>query len=95
MVAGTAAAHKAQTPSVTCSSIVVNETPNIPRPEYDAFKATLWNCVRLGPASQNRDGHADFRRHLEGRLAWVSSIHESRGKKLRALFERIDWGSQT
>jgi len=72
-------------------SIVVNETPNILRRDYDTLKATLWNCVKLGPALQNRHGHADFRRHLEGRIAWVSSIHKGRGDKLRALFERIEW----
>jgi hypothetical protein len=71
--------------------VVVNETPNLARRDYDALKATLWNCVRSGPASQNRDGHADFRCHLEGRIAWFSSIHKNRGDKLRALFERIVW----
>lgn len=71
--------------------VVVNQRPNIPRLAYDLLKATLWNCVKLGPASQNHDGHPDFRRHLEGRIAWVSSIHGPRGAKLRGLFERIDW----
>jgi RNA-directed DNA polymerase len=71
--------------------VVVNETPNLARRDYDALKATLWNCVKVGPASQNRDGHVDFRRHLEGRIAWFSSIHKRRGEKLRALFERIRW----
>jgi hypothetical protein len=72
-------------------SIVVNESPNVPRREYDVLKAMLWNCAKLGPASQNRQGLADFRRHLEGRVAWVASIHAGRGAKLRALLAHIDW----
>ncbi len=33
----------------------------MPRDDYDRLKATLCNCVRLGPHEQNRDGVADFR----------------------------------
>jgi len=49
--------------------------------------------VRTGPAGQNRAGVPDFRRHLDGRVAWVEHINPPRGAKLRLLFERIDWGA--
>jgi hypothetical protein len=71
--------------------LVINRRPNVPRAEYDSLKALLFNAGRLGPDSQNRDGHPHFRAHLEGRVAWVASIHPARGARLRALFERIAW----
>jgi len=41
--------------------------PNVVRADFDRLKATLTNCARLGPESQNREGHAEFRAHLESR----------------------------
>ncbi|MEY4563840.1 MAG: hypothetical protein RLZZ618_3117, partial [Pseudomonadota bacterium] len=38
-------------------SVVVNQHPNLPRPEFDRLKAILHQCVQQGPSSQNRDGH--------------------------------------
>ena len=55
------------------------------------LKATLHNCVRLGPGSQNRAGEPDFRAHLLGRVAWAAQLNPARGAKLRGLFERIVW----
>jgi RNA-directed DNA polymerase len=73
------------------AGVVVNVRPNLRREVYDELKAILHNCVRHGPAAQNRAGHADFRRHLRGRVAHVKMLHPSRGAKLQALFERIVW----
>jgi len=73
------------------AGIVVNERPNIRRATYDELKAILTNCVRHGPDTQNRAGHADFRGHLRGRIAFVQMINPVRGTKLRELYERIQW----
>lgn len=73
------------------AGIVVNERPNIARADYDRLKATLANCVRHGPGGQNRTDHPEFRAHLLGRVAHVTTIHPTRGKKLRTLFEQIVW----
>ncbi len=73
------------------TGIVVNDHINIPRPEYDRLKAILYNSLRHGPATQKRDGHPDFRAHLDGRVTWVENVNPHRGLKLRLLFERIDW----
>jgi hypothetical protein len=73
------------------TGVVVNDRPNCPRANYDPLKAILFNCVRYGPASQNRTGVADFRAHLVGRIAHLSQLNGPRGKRLRALFEQIDW----
>jgi hypothetical protein len=73
------------------AGVVVNRHPNVARPEFDALKAVLTNCVRHGPQSQNREGHADFRAHLAGRVAQVGMVNGSRGAKLKGIFERIGW----
>jgi retron-type reverse transcriptase len=73
------------------TGVVVNERVNVPREEFDRLKATLFNAVRDGPTSQNREGLEDFRAHLTGRVAWVSSLNPARGARLRALLEQIDW----
>ncbi len=73
------------------TGIVVNDHINIARADFDSLKATLTNCARLGPASQNRDSHADFRAHLSGRVAWVERLNLRRGEKLRRAFDTINW----
>lgn len=73
------------------AGVVVNVRPTIRRREFDRLKAILTNCIRHGPASQNRDGHPDLRAHLRGKVAWVEGIDPSRGARLRSLFDRIDW----
>jgi hypothetical protein len=40
---------------------------------------------RFGLESQNRDGHADFQRHLEGRIAWVAAVNQGSRRRLGAL----------
>lgn len=73
------------------AGVNVNERVNLCRRDFDLLKATLANCLRLGTASQNRAGHADFCSHLEGRVSYVEFINPDRGAKLRRLFERIEW----
>ncbi len=73
------------------TGIVVNAHCNLGRAEFDTLKAILHNCARFGPSSQNRANVPDFRRHLDGRVAWAEQINPPRGAKLRRLFERIDW----
>ncbi len=75
----------------TAAGLVFNQHANIARDEYDRLKATLHNCVRQGPASQNRDARPDFRAYLEGRVGFVESVNPARGERLRFLFERIAW----
>jgi RNA-directed DNA polymerase len=71
--------------------LVVNQHMNILRPDFDRLKATLTNCVRLGPESQNRDAHPRFRSHLEGRVGFVEMINPGRGKRLRKILDQIKW----
>ena len=78
-----------QRQSVT--GIVVNQKLGVGRAEFDQLKAILTNCVRQGPATQNRDGHADFASHLRGRIGHFKSVNAERGTKLLKLYYQIDW----
>jgi RNA-directed DNA polymerase len=73
------------------AGLVANQRMNIIRTDFDCLKAILTNCVRLGPESQNRDAHPAFRSHLEGRIAFVKTINEAKGKRLQTIFEQIRW----
>jgi RNA-directed DNA polymerase len=50
------------------AGLVANRKPNVMRTDFDWLKATLANCVRHGPDSQN------LRAHVEGRVGFVESI---------------------
>ncbi|MTW12582.1 RNA-directed DNA polymerase [Pseudoduganella eburnea] len=73
------------------AGVVVNSHPNLARGEYDLLKAILTNCVRHGPASQNRHRHPSFRAHLAGRISYVKMLNANRAVKLQRLFETIEW----
>ncbi|HEY4259376.1 MAG TPA: reverse transcriptase family protein [Schlesneria sp.] len=76
------------------AGIRLNVHPNIPRETFDELKAILHNCLLYGPGSQNRADHPNFRDHLNGRLAYWSSICPNRIVKLREMFDRIEWTDQ-
>jgi RNA-directed DNA polymerase len=73
------------------AGLVTNRKINVMRPDYDRLKAILTNCIRQGPASQNRDNHPAFRQHLEGRVSFVESVNPQKGQRLRAMLARISW----
>jgi RNA-directed DNA polymerase len=73
------------------AGLVANQHMNVMRADFDRLKATLTNCARLGPDSQNRDAHPSFRLHLDGRVGFVEMVNPAKGKRLRTIFERIQW----
>ena len=73
------------------AGLVANKFVNIPRTDFDRLKAILANCVRHGPESQNREGHPQFRLHLEGRIGFVESVNPHKGKRLRKILDQIAW----
>ena len=73
------------------TGIVVNETTNVPRRDFDLLKAIVHDCLVHGPAAANRHQHPDFRAHLLGRIAWVGALNPARGQRLRTAFDAIDW----
>mgnify|MGYP000431892113 CR=1 FL=1 len=66
------------------AGLVVNAIRNVKRDEFDRLKATLFNCVQRGPDMENRDV-------LAGRVGFVESVNPERGRKLRTIFNRIEW----
>jgi RNA-directed DNA polymerase len=72
----------------TLCGVVVNDTANVPRRERDRLRATLFNVARFGAGGQNRDGRPDFRRYLEGRVAWAAALNPGAGRRLRELLAR-------
>jgi hypothetical protein len=73
------------------AGLVANQHMNVIRADFDLRKATLTNCVRLGPESPNRSAHPSFRTHLEGRVGLVETINPAGGRHLRAILEQIQW----
>ena len=73
------------------AGLVVNQRINVARVDFDRLKATLTNCVRLGPEDQNRTAYPNFRAHLDGTVSFFESINRDRGKRLREIFDRIVW----
>jgi hypothetical protein len=73
------------------AGIVLNQRLNLQRSEYDRLKAILTNCIRNGPASQNRDSRPQFQAHLAGRIAYAASLNPARAERLRRLFQRVNW----
>ena len=73
------------------AGLVANQHPNVMRRDFDRLKATLINCVRHGPQSQNHENHPQFRSHLDGRISFVEMINPAKGNRLRKIFERIQW----
>ena len=71
------------------AGLTLNVHPNLSRRDFDLLEATLTNCVRYGPNTQNRDQHPDFQRHLEGRVAFASMVNATRAAQLRALLAQI------
>jgi retron-type reverse transcriptase len=73
------------------AGLTANARVNVIRADFDALKATLTNCVRFGPESQNRDRHPHFRAHLEGRVGFVESVNPEKARRLREILARIVW----
>ncbi len=73
------------------AGVVVNDKLNVCRSDFDRLKAVLHQCVKLGPSTQNKDQHPDFAAHLRGRIAHVTQLNRTRGRKLQAMYMRIDW----
>jgi hypothetical protein len=73
------------------AGLTANQKVNVVRKDFEILKATLTNCLRLRPESQNRGAHPNFRAHLEGRVAFVEMINTAKGQRLRKLLDNIHW----
>jgi hypothetical protein len=73
------------------AGLVANQRLNVRRADFDLLKAILTNCVRHGPTTQNREAHPNFREHLAGRISFIESVNLEKGRRLRAIFDQIEW----
>jgi RNA-directed DNA polymerase len=73
------------------AGVVVNQKIGVCRRDRERLEAILTNCIRLGPESQNRAGVPEFRAHLEGRVGFIAMIDLEKGRRLKSLFESIEW----
>ncbi len=73
----------------TVTGIVVNRGLSVPREEVRKIRAVLHAAKRSGLAAQNRDGHADFRAHLRGKIAYVMMIDRQKGERLLRELEAL------
>lgn len=73
------------------AGLIVNDHLNVRRKDVDQLKVILTNYVRYGVESQNREGYAAFRLHLDERVGFVETINPGKGARLRRIFDRIQW----
>lgn len=72
------------------TGVVVNQTLNVAREDYDRLKATL-HRLALADRESERLRTIDQQAQLQGRIAWVTSLNARRGEKLQRLFDAINW----
>lgn len=73
------------------TGVTVNARANVSRREVDHLRAVLHDAATNGPEAANRAGVPDFRRHLHGRVAWVTQVNAVRGARLREKLDAIAW----
>ncbi len=73
--------------------LILNQSLNTRREEFDRLKAILHRCVIQGPEAANAGHHSDFRAHLYGRIQHIAQRNDTRRAKLVQLFEKIVWPS--
>jgi RNA-directed DNA polymerase len=73
------------------AGLTMNQRVNVKRTDYDLLKATLTNCLRHSPESQNRERHPRFREQLLGRVSFIEMINPEKSKRLRAILDQIEW----
>ena len=71
------------------TGIVVNVKPGVPRDELKRLRAILHQAMKTGLEAQNREKVSDFRRVLEGKIAYVMMVDRAKGQKLKAALDAV------
>jgi RNA-directed DNA polymerase len=69
------------------TGLTVNAGIHVRRDRRRLLRAILHNAAKTGLLAQNRDGHRDFRRHLQG---WIHYIHQTDPNEARRLQVALD-----
>ena len=89
----------------TVTGVVVNQKPNIARPEIKKLRAVLHNCkhgslneqVKIwarnekGISSQEDYSLGDFKRSLQAKIHFLKMINRMAGEKLLEDYHSISW----
>ena len=75
------------------TGLTINTKANVPKKEIREVRAIIRNCIKYGPDSQNREGKANFKDSLRGRVEYIRSINPPLGDKLMQEFNKIEWNS--
>lgn len=84
-----------QATAQTVCGVVVNERTNLRRTDFDRLRAILHRCATQGPMTQTDWPLTAWRDHLHGRVTWAEQLNPEKAKRLRALWNRIDWSAGT
>jgi hypothetical protein len=69
----------------------LNRRLNTPRAAFDQLRAILHRCGKRGFTDEERTDLAAYRQHLQGRIAFQSTVNANRQAKLTQLFAAIEW----
>jgi len=70
--------------------LIANQRPAVSRAEREQLEAILYNAVRHGLSSQNREQHANFLEYLRGRVSWVAQARPEHAVKLGRLLAECE-----
>jgi RNA-directed DNA polymerase len=73
----------------TVTGLVVNAAPAVPRRLVRRLRAILHRAKSEGLAAQNRIGRPNFRRWMEGMIAYIAMSRPHVGNKFRSAFEQL------
>jgi RNA-directed DNA polymerase len=69
------------------TGLVVNHQPTLSRVEIRRLRAILHRAAREGLDAQNREGRANFRAWLQGKIAYLCMVRPGIGMKMRAKLD--------
>lgn len=71
------------------TGLIVNQRPSVSRRKLRQLRAVLHNARKTGLRAQNREGHPNFRAHLEGYFTFVAMTRPELGKALAKQLAEI------
>jgi RNA-directed DNA polymerase len=75
------------------TGLVVNHRPTLARKEIRRLRAILHRAETEGLDAQNRQGRANFRAWLQGKIAYLSMVRPEIGTKMRRQLEKLGGAS--
>lgn len=71
------------------TGLIVNEQVSTPRELRRRLRAIIHNAKTTGLQAQNREGHRDFRRHLEGQISFIHGVAPEQAAALREALAEV------